>query len=124
MALLHMKSNFSAMCADLICRDGSSILKGSGIAAYYYTEQSPEMAVILSKEAQTLYISSIFENEDYTLDGPRLLSRKCAIQEDGNFYAALSYKDGTKAPFLWREGETMTYNIEGVLSAISFSSPK
>ncbi|MGM9788084.1 MAG: hypothetical protein ACI3ZF_04170 [Candidatus Cryptobacteroides sp.] len=124
MAILHMKSNYSAMCADLICRDGRSILKGSGTAVYYYTEQSPEMAVILSKDAQILYISSIFEKEDCTFDGPRLLSRKCAIQEDGKFYAALSYKDGTKPPFLWRDGETMVYNIEGLFSAISFSPPK
>ena len=124
MSILNMKSNYSEMCADLICRGDKSTLTGSGIASYYYTEQSPERGICLSKDAQALYISSLFEKEEYKLEGPRMLNRRCAVQQDGKLYAALSYKDETLPPFIWNEGEKMVYNIDGQFSAISFALPK
>lgn len=123
MCVLHTRSAYSQMCVDQICRSDSSFLRGSGVASYYYTSESPERVVNLSKDGQLLYVYSLFNGEEYKMDGPRMMNQKCAAQQGGKMYVGLSFNEEDKAPFIWCEGKRMEYNINGYISAVCFTSP-
>lgn len=122
--ILHMRSNFSPMPADLIHNKDTTILSGAGTACHYYYDALSWWRICLSKDADKWYIFNASANTESVLENGFIPSGRCAYIDEGTLYMAVSNKDSTIQPFVWANGKTLTYRITGTLTGICVSPPK
>lgn len=121
-AVIHMKSNYSPMGVDYICKTDTSWIEGSGTMCHYYMSQYPERKVCLDKDRTSLIITGS-DKSSISLANVYMSTERCGAQEGGRLFLGLTLKDKNH-PIVWSEGNSTTYNIKGSITGICFTPPK
>ncbi len=122
-AIIHLKSNYSPMVADYICKTDTSWIEGSGTMCHYYMSQYPERKVCLDKDRTSLIITGS-DNSSISMANTYMSTERCGVQENGKLFLGLNFKKENLHPIIWSEGNSTTYNIKGYITGICFSPPK
>ncbi len=122
--ILHMKSLYSPMPADLIHNRDTTILEGAGTVCRYYWDDSSWWRMCLTRDADKWYIYTASTNSETVLEDVHIPSERCVCTDEGKLYVAASYRDTTHQPFVWDGEKTLTYRITGTLTGICISPPK
>lgn len=124
-ASIRMQSNYSPMQAEQIHLPDTTVLCGTGSGSFLISGQYPMRLLTLDKDMKNLHIGSLSKgDENYTLPEVMFAGKRCAAQESGRLYLALTPKDTGKDGFIWSEGQTYAIDLKGTVSGICFSQSK
>ena len=122
-AVIHLKSNYSPMTVDYICKTDTSWIEGAGTLCHYYMSQYPERKVCLNKDRTSLVITGS-DKHSISIENAYIATERCGTQENGKLFLGLTLKDENQHPIIWSEGNSTPYNIKGTITGICFTPPK